>query len=122
MPFGTLRIAKPLFVIKSPEMNEQELQEILSSNWRQNNLEYSFDEFRLICWELMFPSWSINDNKRKWNEKSIDFIFYSENSETFICGELKNKIKDRKNLLAAYCQTVQRSIRFNQQYSPLKMN
>jgi len=103
-------------------MNEWELQEILSSNWRQKNLEYNSDEFRLICWELMFPSWSINDNKRKWNEISIDFIFYSEKTETFICGELKNKIKGRKNLLSAYCQTVQRSIRFIQQYSPSKMN
>lgn len=102
-------------------MNEWELQEILSSNWLQKKLEYNSDKFRLICWELMFPSWSINDNKRKWNEISIDFIFYSEKTETFICGELKNKIKGRKNLLAAYCQTVQKSIRFIQQYSPPKM-
>ena len=103
-------------------MNEWDLQNLLSKYWRKNDLLFQSNYFKLICWELMFPSWSINDNKRKWNETSIDFIFYSQESKTFICGELKNVIRGRKELLSAYCQTIQRSMKFISQYSSKKMN
>ena len=103
-------------------MNEWDLQNSLSKYWRDNALLFESEYFKLICWELMFPSWSINDNKRKWNEISIDFIFYAQESKTFICGELKNVIKSRKELLSAYCQTITRSMEFTRQYSCEKMN
>jgi hypothetical protein len=103
-------------------MNEWDLQKNLTSKWRKDGFEFKSEKYELICWELMFPSWSINDNRRKWNEISIDFIFYSVESRTFICGELKNIIKGRKNLLSAYCQTIQRTVKFVEQYSPEKMN
>lgn len=65
----------------------------------------------------MFPSWAINDKRGRWNESSIDFIFYSEQINQFLCIELKNEIKSRKELLSAFCQTTQRTIKFLQQYS-----
>ena len=102
-------------------MNEWDLQHLLTQRWRNGeNLIFRNKKFSLICWELMFPSWEINDNKTKWNEPSIDFIFF-DNEQTFLCVELKNHIKNRKEFLSAYCQVIHRSAEFIKGYSPAKM-
>jgi hypothetical protein len=98
-------------------MNEWELQNILTQKYYQEGLNYQGTTYKLVCWELMFPSWGINDNKRKWNEPSIDFIFYSAENLTFLCVELKNVVKAQKDLLSAYCQVTDRAIRFQAEYS-----
>ena len=103
-------------------MNEWELQHYLTKKWRKENLYYNSIKYRLICWELMFPSWDINDNKTKWNEISTDFIFYSIELSELLCVELKNIIKGKKNLLSAYCQTTHRTIHFTEQYDSKKLN
>ena len=103
-------------------MNEWELQHYLTKKWRKENLNYNSIEYSLICWELMFPSWDINDNRTKWNEISIDFILYSTELNEFLCVELKNIIKGKKNLLSAYCQATQRTINFIEQYDVKKLN
>ncbi|MBX7242839.1 MAG: hypothetical protein K1X92_13940 [Bacteroidia bacterium] len=69
----------------------------------------------------MFPSWRINDKYSKWNETSVDFIFYSEAENKFLCIELKNKIKNRKELLSAYCQTTDRTLKFVKEFSVEKI-
>ena len=73
-------------------MNEWELQHYLTKKWRNKNLIYNQFEYHLVCWELMFPSWDINDKRTKWNEISIDFILYSLELSEFLCVELKNII------------------------------
>lgn len=93
-------------------MNEWELQHCLTQSWRQSSkIMISGLSCRLLCWELMFPSWKINDNRAKWNECSIDFIFLTEDYR-IVCFELKNKIKGKKNLLSAFCQISHRSLNF----------
>ena len=103
-------------------MNEWELQHYLTKKWRNKNLIYNQFEYHLVCWELMFPSWDINDKRTKWNEISIDFIFYSLELSEFLCVELKNIIKGKKELLSAYCQTTHRTIHFKEQYDIKKLN
>ena len=103
-------------------MNEWELQHYLTKKWRKDNLYYNGFDYHLVCWELMFPSWDINDNRTKWNEISIDFILYSTELNEFLCVELKNIIKGKKNLLSAYCQATQRTINFIEQYDVKKLN
>jgi|ETNmetMinimDraft_9_1059917.scaffolds.fasta_scaffold94807_1 hypothetical protein len=102
-------------------MNEWELQHYLTKKWRTENLNYNGIEYQLVCWELMFPSWIINRKRNKWNEISIDFIFYSIKLSEFLCVELKNSISGKKNLLSGYCQATQRSINFIDQYDIVKL-
>lgn len=103
-------------------MNEWELQHYLTKKWRKENLYYNGFEYHLVCWELMFPSWDINDKRTKWNQISIDFILYSIELSELLCVELKNIIKGKKNLLSAYCQTTHRTIHFKEQYDIRKLN
>ena len=103
-------------------MNEWELQHYLTKKWRKENFYYNGYEYHLVCWELMFPSWDINDKRTKWNEISIDFILYSIELSEFLCVELKNILKGKKNLLSAYCQATQRTIHFIEQYNVKKLN
>jgi hypothetical protein len=49
----------------------------------------------------------INNNKKKWNEVSVDFILF-DGKEAFLCLELKNEIRGKKALLSAYCQAFHR--------------
>ncbi len=102
-------------------MNEWQLQHELSKKFREEKFLFENCEYNLVLWELMFPSWEINDNRKKWDEPSIDFIFYSEEKNEFLCVELKDQIKGKKNLLSAYYQTTQRTILFTKQYKKNKM-
>ena len=102
-------------------MNEWDLQKEISKKFRYNDFCFQNSQFKLVCWELMFPSWRINDKNRKWNETSIDFIFYSEEINTFLCVELKNNIKSKKKLISAFCQTTDRAIKFLKEYSTSKI-
>lgn len=102
-------------------MTEWELQNHLTKKWRKNNFFHNGTEYILVCWELMFPSWDINDKRTKWNEISIDFILYSINLKQFLCVELKNNLKGKKELLTGYCQATQRTINFIEQYDVTKL-
>jgi hypothetical protein len=96
-------------------MTEWELQDQLTVQWIKSPLQFQGTSYFLVAWELMFPSWEINNNKKKWNEVSVDFILF-DGKETFLCLELKNILKGQKPLLAAYCQAVHRSNLFATQY------
>lgn len=102
-------------------MNEWELQHKLSKKYRKEKFILEQNKYDLVLWELMFPSWKINDNRGKWNEPSIDFIFYSEKKSEFLCIELKNRILGHKNLLTAFYQATHRTILFIEQYSVFKI-
>ncbi len=102
-------------------MNEWELQHLLTERWRRNKFEFDSENFDLVCWELMFPSWGICDKNRNWGEKSVDFIFFAPDSNRLLVCEIKNIIKGRKDFLSAYCQTIERTSCFTAQYSADKM-
>jgi hypothetical protein len=89
-------------------MNEWELQDQLTLQWIEKPLLFNGIEYFVVAWELMFPSWGINNNKKKWNEPSVDFILF-DGKETFLCLELENEVKSRKPLLSPYCQSIYRT-------------
>jgi hypothetical protein len=101
-------------------MTEWELQDHLTVQWINSPLQFQGTTYYLVAWELMFPSWEINNNKKKWNEVSVDFILF-DGKETFLCLELKNEIKGKKALLSAYCQAMHRTHLFRNLYTPDKM-
>jgi hypothetical protein len=101
-------------------MNEWQLQDQLTIRWLEEGFMQNGRRFDLVAWELMFPSWQINSSKKKWNEPSVDFILHDGHS-TFLSLELKNEIKGKKALLAAYCQALHRTHLFRNQYTPEKM-
>jgi len=100
--------------------NEWDLQDQLTLKWIRTPLHLNHVDYFLVAWELMFPSWKINDKNKKWNEVSIDFILF-DGEQTFLCLELKNIIKGRKALLSAYCQVAHRTALFQAQYDTIKM-
>jgi len=102
-------------------MNEWDLQKILTEEWIDRKFNFNSSFYELICWELMFPSWEINNAKSKWNEPSIDFILYSKEKSEFLCVELKNKIEYRLDLLLGFCQVTHRTIQFKKQYNVNKI-
>ncbi|MBL0317560.1 MAG: hypothetical protein IPP69_18090 [Flavobacteriales bacterium] len=101
-------------------MNEWQLQDQLTISWIHNPPIIEGRVFDVVAWELMFPSWKINENKKKWNEVSVDFILF-DRDQTFLCLELKNEIKGRRALLSAYCQALSRTHLFEEQYNPERM-
>jgi hypothetical protein len=45
-------------------MTEWEYQNIITARYLTQPLEVDNHEFYLIAWEIMFPSWRMNDKKR----------------------------------------------------------
>jgi hypothetical protein len=102
-------------------MNEWQLQDHLSKRFRAEGFRHDGVTYDLVCWELMFPSWGINDNRFRWNEVSVDFIFWSEAMNQILVTELKNHITQPRQMCSAYCQVLHRTTLFTQQYHPEKL-
>lgn len=98
------------------ELNEWRLQELLTNFLNKDVLLLNGIAFELVCWELMFPSFKINNKYVKWNEISIDFICYNYYINHFLMVELKNNIKGKAKLLEAFCQVTTRAAAFQKYY------
>ena len=101
-------------------MNEWHLQQTLEQKWTMGPLFWNDRHWHLVTRELMFPSWQINSNKKKWNEPSVDFVLF-DGDLTFLILELKYEVKSPVKLLEAFCQTQHSAFRFLEGYSPEKM-
>jgi hypothetical protein len=55
-------------------MTEWELQRALTDHWVPRGVQHRDEWLMLVAWEVMFPSWDINNAKHNWSEPSIDFI------------------------------------------------
>jgi hypothetical protein len=97
-------------------MTEWEYQDIITARYLTQALEVDNREFYLIAWEIMFPSWRMNDKKRGRWEKSIDFMFFDLN-DTFLLLELKAKINTSKQFEKAKHQLESRVPLFISSYS-----
>jgi len=102
-------------------MNEWQLQEDLENRWSRDGLFWKDKKWSLVTRELMFPSWTINNNKKKWNEPSVDFVLF-DGEKSFLILELKYEIKGPVKLLEAFCQVQHSAQRFLEGYSPQKMS
>lgn len=76
-------------------MTEWELQSTLTERWASEGLKINDCLQFLVAWEVMSPSWRINDAKIYWSEPSIDFIF-ADKHMTLTAVELKRKISGIK--------------------------
>jgi hypothetical protein len=56
-------------------MTEWQLQKELTVAWAgRGGMSLAGEWFSLLAWEVMLPSWRINDARGHWSEPSIDFL------------------------------------------------
>jgi hypothetical protein len=89
-------------------MNEHELQAVLTRNWEANGLVIDGQRQCLVAWEVMTPSWRINNAKVFWAEPSIDFLVSDENMQ-LTAVELKTTIRGVKPCWQALVQVTHRA-------------
>jgi len=53
---------------------EHELQLRLTHQWLADGITLGCEVLRLVAWEVMVPSWSINDARRGFGQPAIDFL------------------------------------------------
>lgn len=78
-----LRLQKP--------MTEWVLQAELTRRWATNGACVDGVRCMLVAWEVMLPSWRINDSSRHWNEPSLDFLLADEDFNLVVM-ELKRAV------------------------------
>jgi len=101
-------------------MNEWQLQERLTNRWMRNGIEIGSDRHFLVAWEVMVPSWRINDASKYWAEPSIDFLAADEHG-TLTAIELKMKVPGRKPAWRVLCQVTHRSILLRDTFSEQRL-
>jgi len=101
-------------------INEWQLQEVLTDRWLPTGIEHQGESLFLLAWEVMFDTWTINDNTKDWTKPSIDFIALDE-SGTLVCIELKRRIAGRKSVWSALAQVTRRALLMSASYTPEKL-
>ena len=101
-------------------MNEWQLQEVLTDRWLQTGIPLGGEKLFLVAWEVMFDTWTINDNTKDWTKPSIDFIALDETG-ALVCIELKRRIAGRKPVWAALAQVTRRALLMSRSYSPTNL-
>ena len=85
------------------------LQESLTQRWLGPGIDLGGEKLLLVAWELMVPSWEINDAAMRWNEPSIDFLAI-DRSGRLVAIELKIEVPGRKPAWAVLCQVTHRAV------------
>ncbi|CAN5577932.1 hypothetical protein BH09PLA1_BH09PLA1_14320 [soil metagenome] len=102
-------------------MNEWDLQRILTKQWTECGLQFDGMRHMLIAWEIMFPSWKVNDIERHWNEPSCDFIV-ADRSGRLTVIELKVMMGGIKPAWQALCQVTHRANEMAHHFKPERLN
>ena len=74
-------------------MTEWELQELLTPLWMERGIDLAGEQLVLVAWEVMLPSWKINDPSETWLP-SIDFVALDSDAR-LVAIELKTSIRGR---------------------------
>lgn len=90
-------------------MTEWQLQHALTNHWATSGVKHGDERLMLVAWEVMFPSWKINDAGHEWNEPSIDFIAI-DTAGRLVAIELKTVVRGVKPAWAVLCQVTHRAI------------
>ncbi|MDC0359174.1 hypothetical protein OAM92_00420 [Acidimicrobiales bacterium] len=98
-------------------MNEFQLQELLTPRWLADGIQLGDERLMLVAWEVMLPSWDINDSTKRWNEPSIDFLGLDE-SGRLAAIELKMVVPGRKPAWAVLCQLTHRAVGLSRSFTP----
>lgn len=98
-------------------ITEWEIQSKLTARWAADGLMINDSLQFLVAWEVMFPSWRINDSKKYWSEPSIDFIF-ADKFFNFTAVELKRKVFGVKPCWHVLSQVTHRAFEIMRSISP----
>ncbi|WP_062287492.1 hypothetical protein [Demequina phytophila] len=86
-------------------MTEWALQEHLARAWSDGAFDLAGRSVRLIAWEVMVPSWQINDATSSWGEPAIDFLGVSSRG-----GLLAIELKPRRGGTMATAQAAAQAL------------
>jgi hypothetical protein len=84
---------------------EPELQKDLTPLWWEEGLKIDEKHLFLAAWEVMLPSWKINDGKIHFGEPAMDFLFLDINGMAYIL-ELKPEVSANMGIWLALAQTT----------------
>ena len=90
-------------------MNEHELQLRLTKLWTTEGVKIQGRCHFLVAWEVMSPSWRINDAGKYWTEPSADFLVADEHMR-FTVIELKSRITGVKPCWLVLSQVTHRAV------------
>jgi len=96
--------------------NEWRLQDECTKEWSENGLHISgIGQLTLVAFEVMFPSWRINEKRKPPWTPSIDFLFLNETNQ-FVLLEMKYNPSPGK-LLKALCQVSTMAIQVQNSFT-----
>jgi len=90
-------------------VNEHDQQKVLTARFVREGAVVGGRRCFLVAWELMFPSWTINWFRGKWNEPSIDFVFADETGGLY-SYEFKPVVAGPGNSWRALAQATHRAV------------
>jgi len=97
-------------------MNEHDLQLLLTRRWVERGLTVERRRHLLIAWEVMLPSWRINDSRKHWDEPSLDFLVADERMDLTVV-ELKAESPGVKPAWRAIVQVTHRAALLLREFS-----
>lgn len=90
-------------------VTEWQLQEALVGRWLSDGVLIDGRRQFLVAWEVMVPSWRINDAHQYWAEPSVDFLLADADGRlTFL--ELKREVAGVKPCWRVLCQVTHRAL------------
>jgi hypothetical protein len=82
---------------------EHQLQTQLTARWIDSGVQIGSESFTLVAWEVMLPSWRVNDAQPGFGQPAIDFLGV-DGDGGLMAIELKMRIGGLKATLRAACQ------------------
>lgn len=101
--------------------NEWAAQVALTRQWVDSGVVIGGDLHLLAAWEVMFPSWRINDAAKHWTEPSVDFVAVDRDGG-LVAMELKPRVPGRKPAWRVLCQVTHRALLMARSFSPSKLD
>jgi hypothetical protein len=95
---------------------EWALQEHLTDVWSRDGVEIGGQLHMLVAWEVMAPSWQINDARGKFDEPSIDFLVV-DRAGRLTAMELKRAVSGIKPAWRVLCQVTHRAVMLKRDFS-----
>ena len=103
-------------MVRAAALTEWQLQERLTARWVRDGVEVDGERHMLVAWEVMAPSWGINDSRGFFGEPSVDFLA-ADRSGRLLAVELKLAIRGTRPAWRALCQVTHRAMRLAQTFS-----
>ena len=88
-------------------ITEWQLQKLLTARWAANGITMSSGEsLQLIAWEVMPPTWEVNDAHGHWGSPALDFLAV-DRAGRLAAIELKQKLRGELHTWRAVCQVTE---------------